>query len=227
MTTIRLLLADDQSLVREGLSSLLNARANLEVVGQAENGRQAIELVRSLRPDVVLMDVRMPVMDGVAATKALQAEFPEIKVLILTTFADDDYLDRALRYGARGYLLKDAPAGELAAAIQAVFGGASYLGPGLLDRVLATAGASPTAAGAEQRPIPPEIAALTPREREVLALIGTGCSNREIATALVISERTVKNHVSRILQCLQLRDRTQAALLAASLQLPDSGPASG
>lgn len=216
MPPIRLLLADDQSLVREGLSSLLNAQPDLEVVGQAEHGRQAVDLARSLHPDIVLMDVRMPVMDGVAATQALQAEFPDIKVLVLATFADDDYLRRALRYGAKGYLLKDAPAAELAAAIRAVFGGASYLGPGLLDRILAAS--APPAPG----PIPPEIKDLTPREREVLALLGTGRSNREIAETLVISERTVKNHVSRILQCLNLRDRTQAALLVASLQLPES-----
>ena len=214
---IQLLLADDQSLVREGLSSLLSAQPDLEVVGQAENGRQAIDLVRTLRPDVVLMDIRMPVMDGVAATQILQRDFPDVKVLILTTFADDDYLRQALRCGARGYLLKDTPATELAAAIRATFGGASYLGPGLLDRVLAA-----TDSPAPERPIPPEIEELTPREREVLELLGTGQSNREIAETLFISERTVKNHVSRILQCLNLRDRTQAALLVASLQLPGS-----
>lgn len=216
MPSIRLLLVDDQQLVREGLSSLLDAQPNLDVVGQAENGREAIALVPTLQPDVVLMDVRMPVMDGVAATRSLQAEFPEVKVLVLTTFDDDEYLSQALRYGAKGYLLKDTPAAELAAAIQAVYGGASYLGPGLLDKMLAP---PPRSSAASTSP-PPELAELTPREREVLACLGVGCSNREIAQALYISERTVKNHVSRILHCLNLRDRTQAALLAASLPLP-------
>ncbi|MEO0948807.1 MAG: response regulator transcription factor [Cyanobacteria bacterium J06641_5] len=213
MPPIRLLLVDDQQLVREGLSSLLGAQPHLDVIGQAENGREAIALVRTLRPDVVLMDVRMPVMDGVAATQSLQAEFPQVKVLVLTTFDDDEYLSQALHHGAKGYLLKDTPAAELAAAIQAVHGGASYLGPGLLDKML---GAPPT----PPSPAPPELAELTPREREVLACLGAGCSNREIAQVLYISERTVKNHVSRILHCLNLRDRTQAALLAAALQLP-------
>ena len=215
MPPIRLLLVDDQSLVREGLSSLLRAQADLEIVGQAANGREAIAIVRAQQPDVVLMDIRMPVMDGVAATRSLQAEFPQVKVLVLTTFDDDEYLSQALHYGAKGYLLKDTPAAELAAAIRAVHGGASYLGPGLLDKMLATPAPPPSSLAA-----PPELANLTPREREVLAFLGAGCSNREIAQALFISERTVKNHVSRLLHCLNLRDRTQAALLAASLQLP-------
>lgn len=225
MSPIRLLLVDDQSLVREGLSSLLSAQADLEVVGQAEHGRAAIACVRSLpparQPEVVLMDVRMPEMDGVAATRALQAEFPDIKVLVLTTFDDDEYLTQALREGAKGYLLKDTPAQELAAAIRAVYGGAAYLGPGLLGKMLATA---TPAAPSPASPVPPELAELTPREREVLSYLGAGYSNREIARSLFIAERTVKNHVSRILHTLNLRDRTQAALLAAALQLPTPDP---
>jgi len=220
MSPIRLLLVDDQQLVREGLSSLLGAQPHLDVIGQAENGREAIALVRTLQPDVVLMDVRMPVMDGVAATRSLQAEFPQVKVLILTTFDDDEYLSQALREGAKGYLLKDTPAQELASAIRAVYGGAAYLGPGLLGKMLATA----TPAVPPAPPIPPELAELTPREREVLSYLGAGYSNREIARSLFIAERTVKNHVSRILHTLNLRDRTQAALLAAALQLRTPDP---
>lgn len=206
---IRLLLVDDQSIVREGLSSLLEAKPDLEVVGEAENGKVALELARSLQPDVVLMDVRMPVMDGVAATKALSQQAPDIKVLVLTTFDDDEYVTRAIANGAKGYLLKDTPSEILAQAIRLVHQGYTQLGPGLLEKVMA-ADARPPA-------VPPEFAQLTPREQEVLQLIGKGFSNREIAEALYISERTVKNHVNSILRRLNLRDRTQAAILAATL----------
>jgi DNA-binding NarL/FixJ family response regulator len=205
---IRLLIVDDQSIVREGLKSLLQAQPDLEVVGLAEQGQMAVEQAIALRPDVVLMDIRMPIMDGVAATQALQAQAPEIKILVLTTFDDDESVSRAIRAGAQGYLLKDTPSDELAEAIRAVQRGYSHLGPGLLDKMMAHA--EPPA----PQP-PPELAQLTPRELEVLALLGEGYSNREIATALYISERTVKNHVTHVLGRLQLRDRTQAALFAA------------
>jgi DNA-binding NarL/FixJ family response regulator len=206
---IRVLLADDQSLVREGLSSLLEAQPDLEVVGEAENGKMAVERARSLRPDVVLMDVRMPVMDGVAATQAIAQQAPEVKVLILTTFDDDDYVTRAIAFGAKGYLLKDTPSNVLAQAIRLVEQGYTQLGPGLLEKLMT----------AESRPAPEppsELAQLTPREQEVLQWIGKGYSNREIAETLYISERTVKNHVNSILRRLNLRDRTQAAILATT-----------
>nr|WP_199303379.1 response regulator transcription factor [Oscillatoria sp. FACHB-1406] len=204
-----MLLVDDQSIVREGLSSLLEAQPDLEVLGEAENGKVALELARSLQPDVVLMDVRMPVMDGVAATKLIVEQVPEIKVLVLTTFDDDDYVTRAMANGAKGYLLKDTPSEVLAQAIRLVFQGYTQLGPGLLEKVMA-GDSRPTSA-------PPELAQLTPREQEVLQLIGKGYSNREIAEALYISERTVKNHVNSLLRRLNLRDRTQAAILATTL----------
>ncbi|MDY7012472.1 MAG: response regulator transcription factor [Cyanobacteriota bacterium] len=206
---IRVLLADDQSLVREGLSSLLDAQPDIEVVGEAENGKMAVERARSLHPDVVLMDVRMPVMDGVAAAQAISQQAPNVKVLILTTFDDDDYVTRAIAFGAKGYLLKDTPSEVLAQAIRLVDRGYTQLGPGVLEKLMT--------AESHSTPEPPsELAQLTPREQEVLHLIGKGYSNREIAEALYISERTVKNHVNSLLRRLNLRDRTQAAILATT-----------
>ncbi|MGC9524515.1 MAG: response regulator transcription factor [Limnospira sp.] len=206
---IRVLLVDDQGIVREGLQSLLEAKPDLEVVGQAENGQIAVELALQLNPDVVLMDVRMPVMDGVAATRSLQEKKPEIKVLVLTTFDDDEYVSQAMQSGAKGYLLKDTPSEELAQAIRSVQKGYTQLGPGLLEKVMAATPKPP-----EPEPIPEEFQQLTPRELEVVQLIGRGYNNREIAEELFITERTVKNHVSSILNRLNLRDRIQVALLA-------------
>ncbi|MEB3885691.1 response regulator transcription factor [Lyngbya sp. CCY1209] len=206
---IRVLLVDDQGIVREGLQSLLEAKPDLQVVGQAENGQIAVELALQLNPDVVLMDVRMPVMDGVAATRSLQEKKPEIKVLVLTTFDDDEYVSQAMQSGAKGYLLKDTPSEELAQAIRSVQKGYTQLGPGLFEKVMSATPKPP-----EPEPIPEEFQQLTPRELEVVQLIGRGYNNREIAEELFITERTVKNHVSSILNRLNLRDRTQVALLA-------------
>lgn len=206
---IRLLLVDDQSIIREGLSSLLQAQPDLEIVGTAENGKIGVEQALSLHPDVVLMDVRMPIMDGVAATQALQEQIPDIKVLVLTTFDDDEYVSRALNYGAKGYLLKDTPSEEIAQAIRSIHKGYTQLGPGLLEKAIAPPAAIEP---------PPELSQLTPRELEVLHCLGKGYSNKEIAATLYISERTVKNYVTNILSRLNLRDRTQAALLAAHLK---------
>jgi DNA-binding NarL/FixJ family response regulator len=214
---IRLLLVDDQIIIRQGLKSLLESKLDLQVVGDAENGQLALDLLESLQgtplqPDVVLLDVRMPVMDGVAATQQICQRFPETQVLILTTFDDDEYVSQAMRFGAKGYLLKDTPSEDLAMAIRAVYQGYTYLGPGLFEKAL------PHQSTAEpvKPAIPPELADLSPREWEVLRLIASGASNREIAQALYISERTVKNHVTSILSRLGLRDRTQAALFASS-----------
>ncbi len=207
---IKILLVDDQYLVREGLSSLLQNKPDLEIVGEAENGQQGVEKALALQPDVVLMDMRMPVMDGVAATRTLQKQAPEIKIVVLTTFDDDDYVSQAMQYGAKGYLLKDTPSEELAQAIRSVHKGYTHLGPGLFEKVMA----SPVKTEPET---PPEFNKLTPREQEVLSLIAAGQSNREIAETLYISERTVKNHVNSILNRLNLRDRTQAAILFKSL----------
>jgi DNA-binding NarL/FixJ family response regulator len=183
-------------------------------VGDVENGQQAIAEVEVLRPDVVLMDVRMPVMDGVAATQVICDRFPATRVLVLTTFDDDEYVSQAMRFGAKGYVLKDTPPEELATAIRSVHRGYTHLGPGIFEKAIATP--APTIPLYEA-PLPSQLAQLTPREREVLGLIAAGANNREIANALCISERTVKNYVTKILNCLNLRDRTQAAIFANSL----------
>lgn len=205
---IRVLLVDDQSLIRQGLRALLELDAQLEVVGEAENGQAAINLVEQLQPDVILMDIRMPIMDGVAATREICKKFPQIKVLVLTTFDDDEYVTAAMNHGATGYLLKDTPSEELAIAIRAVHKGYTQLAPGIVKKLLNP----PTQI---QSP-PSALDELTKREMEVLRLIASGASNREIAQKLFISEGTVKNHVTNILNRLNLRDRTQAAIYANS-----------
>jgi DNA-binding NarL/FixJ family response regulator len=205
---IRLLLVDDENLIRRGLKALLKLEPDLEIVGEAENGQVALSLVESLHPDVVLMDIRMPIMDGVAATREMGQNFPQTKVLILTTFADEEYVTQALRYGASGYLLKDTPSDELAHAVRSVYKGYTQIGPGL-GKVMTQLPAPPKSP-------PPGWTELTPREIEILRLIAIGASNKEIALTLYITEKTVKNHISSILSRLNLRDRTQIAIVANS-----------
>jgi len=210
---IKVLVVDDQSLVRQGLRALLELESDLDVVGEAENGQVAINLIPKLCPDVILMDIRMPVVDGVAATKEITQNFPNIKILVLTTFDDDEYVAAAIKYGAMGYLLKDTPSEELAAAIRALHKGYTQLGPGIVKKLITQY--LPTAP--INSPTPPRgFDELTPREKEVLRLIARGANNREIAQELFISEGTVKNHVTNILTRLNLRDRTQAAIFANS-----------
>ena len=207
---IKVLLVDDQSLIRQGLAALLELEPDLEIVGEAENGDIAVKIVAKLNPDVVLMDVRMPIMDGVAATKEIKTNFPNVKVLVLTTFDDDEYVQAALQNGAMGYLLKDTPSEELAVAIRAVNKGYTQLGPGIVKKLMNQLGKNHI----HQSLPPASLLELTPREKEVLQLIAIGDSNQEIAQKLYISEGTVKNHVTNILNRLDLRDRTQAAILA-------------
>lgn len=208
---IKVLLVDDQGLIRQGLRVLLELEPDLEIVGEAENGEQAINLVAKFQPDVVLLDIRMPIMDGVAATREIQKRFAKTKILVLTTFDDDEYVSAALQNGAMGYLLKDTPSEELAVAIRAVYKGYTQLGPGIVKKLLTQFSSGILT---QSPPVPSSLAELTPREKEVLRLIATGASNREIAQQLYISEGTVKNHVTNILNRLNLRDRTQAAIWA-------------
>ncbi|MEH2105533.1 response regulator transcription factor [Nostoc sp.] len=208
---IKVLLVDDQNLIRQGLRALLELEPDLEIVGEAENGEEAINLVAEFQPDVILLDIRMPIMDGVAATREIQKRFVKTKILVLTTFDDDEYVSAALKNGAMGYLLKDTPSEELAVAIRAVHKGYTQLGPGIVKKLLTQFSHSTLT---QSPPVPSSLAELTPREKEVLRLIATGASNREIAQELYISEGTVKNHVTNILNRLNLRDRTQAAIWA-------------
>jgi DNA-binding NarL/FixJ family response regulator len=210
VTRIRVLLVDDDDLMRAGLKAVLSSDERVEVVGEAANGRAAIERVRSLEPDVVLMDVRMPDLDGIAATKEIAAASPEAKVVILTTFEDDDYIFGALSAGASGFLLKRTAPEELLAAIQTVAAGDSLLSPSVTRTVIDRMARQPPPDAGSSRLLDE----LTPREREVLELLARGRSNSEIAAELVIEESTVKTHVKRILMKLRLRDRIQAVIFA-------------
>ncbi len=206
---VRVLVVDDQRLMRTGIASLLEIQDGLEIVGMAANGQEAIEQAVSLQPDVILMDVRMPIMDGVAATAHIRRQLPDCQVLMLTTFDDEEYVLEALRAGACGYLLKDIPAHDLARAILAAHQGIYQLDPAVASKVVNALRTKP-----EPHVQDAAIEGLTQREIEVLRLIAKGASNREIAEALAISEGTVKNHISNILSSLGLRDRTQAAIFA-------------
>jgi DNA-binding NarL/FixJ family response regulator len=222
--TIRVLLADDQALIRTGFRLILTSEPGLEVVGEAADGRQAIDLSRRVRPDVVLMDIRMPNVDGVEATRALAGAGVQdpVKVLILTTFDLDEYVVDALQAGASGFLLKDTPPEDLIRAIHVVASGDALLAPSITRRLLDRFAAQRIPA---QQP-PPGVADLTDRELEVLKLVARGLSNAEIAEMLVLGETTVKTHVSRILSKLELRDRVQAVVLAYDAGLVQPGAAS-
>ena len=212
MTPIRVLIADDQKMVRQGFTVLLNAEPGIEVVGQAVDGLEALDKAAELAPDVVLMDIRMPRLGGIDATRRLtERNDSAVKVLVLTTFDLDEYVFEALRAGASGFLLKDASADELAAAVRVVAQGDALLAPGVTKRLIEKF------TGMKEGPRAPlkeRVGALTERETEVLSLIAQGLSNLEIAEQLVVAEQTVKTHVSRILVKLGLRDRTQAAVFA-------------
>jgi DNA-binding NarL/FixJ family response regulator len=220
MTTI--LIADDQALVRVGLRKILESEPELTVVGEASDGEEAVDGARRLRPDVVLMDIRMPVLDGIEATRRIADAQPGTRVLMLTTFALDTYVYDALRAGASGFMLKDAPPEEIAAAVRIVASGEALLAPAITRAVVEEFARQRPAAA----PTPtPALAGLTPREREVLDLLARGLSNPEICKRLVISEATTKTHVARILQKLDLRDRVQAVIYAYESGLVAPGTA--
>lgn len=222
---IRIVLVDDQTLVRQGIQTLLELEEDLEVVGTAADGREAITVVQREHPDVVLMDVRMPQLDGVAATRELLRLRPELGVIILTTFDDDEYVFEGLKAGARGYMLKDTSAEEIVAAVRAVAAGEALIQPSIARKVVAEFSRLASGAGRQSVAAAPRDTAasldepLTEREHEVLRALVDGLSNREIAERLVITEGTVKNHVSSLLAKLGVRDRTQAVLKAQTLRL--------
>jgi DNA-binding NarL/FixJ family response regulator len=217
--TIRVVIADDQGMVRSGFSVLLNAQPDIEVIAEATNGQEAIARAAELHPDVILMDVRMPVLDGLQATRHITEMIDAPKVLVLTTFDLDDYVYEALRSGASGFLLKDASAGELAHAVRLVAAGDALLSPGVTRRLIAEFARM----GAPRSPSRAHLDGLTERESEVLVLIARGKSNAEIADLLIVAEQTVKTHVSRILMKLGLRDRTQAVVFAYEAGLVHPG----
>jgi DNA-binding NarL/FixJ family response regulator len=204
---VRVLVVDDQRLIRDGIASLLGLQPGIAVVGTAANGREAVERALTLDADVVLMDVRMPEVDGIAALETLRSRAPHCRVVMLTTFDDEEYVVPALRAGAAGYLLKDLPARELAGAVRMAHAGVGQFDPAATARVVAALSASTVDSATTGLP-------LTARETDVLRLIARGATNREIATDLHLGEGTVKNHISRILTRLGLRDRTQAAIYA-------------
>jgi DNA-binding NarL/FixJ family response regulator len=217
---VRVLLVDDDDLMRAGLKSVLSSDEAIEVVGEAGDGRVALSQIRDLRPDLVLMDIRMPELDGISATREVLAAEPNLKVVVLTTFEQDDYIFEALSAGASGFLLKRTKPEELIAAIHTVAAGDSLLSPSVTRRVIDRMATQPSPVASSRR-----LDDLTPREREVLELLARGLSNREIAEALFIEESTVKTHVKRILMKLGLRDRVQAVILAYEMGVIRTGAA--
>jgi DNA-binding NarL/FixJ family response regulator len=217
---VRVLIVDDDDLMRAGLTAVLSSDETVHVVGEASDGRAAVQRVRELRLDVVLMDVRMPDLDGIAATREVVAASPQVKVVILTTFEQDDYIFGALNAGASGFLLKRTSPEELIAAIHTVAAGDSLLSPSVTRRVIDRMAQHPAGEAA----FDDRLGELTRREREVLAQVARGLSNREIAKALVIEQSTVKTHVKRILMKLRLRDRVQAVIFAYESGLTRPGP---
>ena len=218
MSALRLVIADDEAMVRRGLRMLVELEPGLEVVGEAADGREAVQLARRARPDLVLMDIRMPELDGLSAARQVLALPHAPRVLMLTTFDDDENVYEALRIGTSGFLLKASPPEQLLEAIRLVGAGKALIDPAVTKRVIDAFARQPA-----RRPLPPEIDELTPRELEVLRHVARGLNNAEIAAELVVSEATVKTHMNRLLMKLGLRDRTQAVVLAYEARLVHPG----
>lgn len=212
---IQLLLVDDQNLVCQGLKAILSQEEDFQVVGTAENGETAIELTEALHPDIVLMDVRMPIMNGLDATQIICQNFPDTKVLVLSTFDDDQYIADSMRAGAKGYLIKDMPLEELAQTIRLAHRGYTQMGPGLMEKLVVNMPKHET--DLKNQPLTIDLSHLTPREYEVMRLLRFGATNREIAEQLYITEGTVKTHINHILNRLDLKNRSQLAIYAHSI----------
>jgi DNA-binding NarL/FixJ family response regulator len=223
MSKIKVLLADDQEIIRTGLTIILNHQPDIEVIGQAADGAQAIDLAKQLQPDVVLMDIKMPKVNGIQATRQIVSALPQIQIIILTTYDTDDWVFDGIRAGAIGYLLKDTPSQDLALAVRGAMRGESQIDPGVARKVLREF----QHVMRDRKPEPkhsadePELEQLTDREEDVLKLLASGLSNKDIATSLSLSEGTVKNHISAILAKLHANDRTQAVLTALKRGLVD------
>lgn len=215
MNKIKVLIADDQSIIRDGLKLILDMENDLTVVGLASNGEEAFILAEKLKPDVILMDIRMPKCDGVTGTQKISKAYPDVKIIILTTFLEDDYIFEALKYGAKGYLLKDVESDKLASSIRTVVNGGVLIDPAVAAKIVAGLGNNTKPKTLESK----KVDELTGRETEIARLIAEGNTNKEIAKLLFISEGTVKNHVTNILGKLYLRDRTQIALYAKNHDL--------
>lgn len=214
---IRVLICDDQEIVCEGLSTILSSESDIDVVGTAYHGAEAMEVIPRLKPDIVLMDLKMPVMNGILATQNITRRFPDIRVLVLTTYEDDEWLFDAIRSGASGYLLKDTPRAALIEAIRGTLAGDSFVDPAITGKLLESIASTP-------RPAPvPSTMQLNDRDTEILALIARGFSNAEIAQQLYLSEGTIRNYISSILQTLGVSDRTQAVITALRYGLIDLG----
>jgi DNA-binding NarL/FixJ family response regulator len=213
---IRVLIADDEPMIRTGIRSILAADPDIEIVGDAKDGSEALQQARRYRPDVALLDIRMPVVDGLTATRQIRAELPDVAIIILTTFGEEEYIARALEYGAAGFLLKALDPRELIAGVHAVANGAACLSPIVAQKVITELRRSAPSRGQAARDL---TARLAPRERDVLALLGTGMSNAEIAERLFLVEGTVKSYVSTILSRLKVRNRVQAAIIAVEAGL--------
>lgn len=209
---INVLIVDDQDILVEGLKMILGKEADINISGSANNGRKACELCKWNRPDVVLMDIKMPELDGVEATRLIKRDFPEVKVIVLTTFNDDEYIYEALKNGASGYLLKDAPPQEIAKAVRTVYNGGALIHSEVAVKVIDKF--SEMAKGKLEKQLDPRVGQLTEREIEICRLVAEGRNNKEIADALFLSEGTVKNHITRVLLKLDLRDRTQLAVFS-------------